>query len=249
MLRLWPEQITVGLFPGHCWLRRRGRTAPLRIGKDASPGVLAEAFDTLLGQAPVRGARVDIIASDTVACIIGLPWQEQLRAEAELQAYALAAFSQAGMPLDQSWVCTTAFRHYRELGLGIACPAAWLEQLEGIAQKHGCRLRTVAPVSAAAYRAPRKALGKGVGWLVMEEGGHAASLCFRAGRLVAYDVQPGGDAQGLERLLRRQLLAVDAPAVVAAWRVDGAPAAAAIGTAAPDAVLRPLPLHYWDLHA
>ncbi|MGB9992920.1 hypothetical protein [Pseudoduganella rhizocola] len=250
MLRLWPEQITVGLFPGHCWLRRRAQVTPLDISGEANAGVLAAALDTLLGQAPVRGARVDIIASDTVARIVGLAWQEQLRTEAERHAYALAAFTHAGLPLDEDWACTTAFRHYGELGLGIACPAAWLAQLEFIARQHGCRLRTVLPVSAAAYWAPRRALGKGRAWIVTEEGGRAAALSFSSGRLAAYDAQPaGGDGRGLQRLLRRQALMAGTPELVVAWRVSGELDGAAISAAAPEAALKPLPLHYWDVHA
>lgn len=250
MLRLWPEQITVGLFPGHCWLRRRGQATALATDAAAGPAVLAAVLDTLLAQAPVRGARLDIIASDTVARIVGLPWQEQLRTESERHAYALAAFSQAGMPVEQDWACTTAFRRYGELGLGIACSSAWLGQLEAIAQQHGCRLRTVLPVSAAAYWAPRSMLGKERAWLLVEEGSHTAALRFDRGRLAAYDVQPtGNDARGLERLLRRLALAAGAPSLVAAWRLHGEPPTAALRAVAPEAAVKPLAAHYWDAHA
>jgi hypothetical protein len=250
VLRLWPEQITVGLFPGHCWMRRHGKHIPLDIERLADASALAAALDTLLGMQPVRGARLDIIASDKMARIVGLPWQEQLRSEPERYAYALAAFTHAGMPVDESWVCSTAFRRYRELGLGIACRVQWIEQLEAIAQGHGVRLRTLVPVSLAAYRAPRKALGKGSAWLLVEEGDRAASLCFDGGRLSAYDAQlTGGEPQGLKRLLLRQALAAGEPDMVSMWRVDGEPRSALVSAMAPDALVKPLAHHHWDVHA
>lgn len=250
MLRLWPEQITVGLFPGNCWLRWRGQSSTFMTDADAGASTLASAFDTILGQAGARSARVDIISSDKVSHIVGLPWQEQLRTETERYAYALAAFNHAGISVDADWVCTTAFRRYRELGLGIATPAAWLEQLEAIARNRGCRLRTVLPVSAAAYWAPRKQLGDGSAWMLLEEYGRLTSLCFERGELAAYEAQPvSGDMPGGERLLRRQLLTMKTPALVATWKVGAEPCTTALKAIVPEARIHSLDAYYWDAHA
>lgn len=250
MLRLWPEKITVGLFPGHCWLRRRGQVSTVETNINADAGALVSALDALLEKAKGRGANVDIIVSDKMARIVALPWQDQLRGEAERHAYALAAFGYAGVSVDDSWVCSTAFRRHCEQGLGIACRAEWLEQLEAIVQHHGNKLRTAMPVSVAAFWAPRNALGKGRSWVLVEECDRVASLSFNGGRLDGYDAQPtAGDTQGVMRLLRRQVLTTGLPTMISAWRVDGELRSSLFEVLAPEAKVNSLPRHYWDIHA
>jgi len=250
VLRLWPEQITVGLFPGHCWLRRRGRSSGQPSAAQAEVGALVQAFDDLLAETtPLRGARLDLIVSDRTARIVALPWQVRLRSKAEWQAYAHAAFDANGTPLDESWVCVPAVRRFGEQGLALALPIAWLTELEEAARRHGATLRTVMPLSAAAYWSPRRWMAaKGPSWLLLEEEERASMLCFDGGRSVAYDSQPALDASGLRQLLQRRML-TGGPVRAAAWRAGGEAHVDVLKALVPEADVHQLSVDYWDRHA
>lgn len=250
MLRLWPEQITVGLFAGQCWLRRRGKSSTLPNSGQGDIGALVQAFDLLLEQAaPLRGARLDLIVSDCVARISALPWQARLRTKAEWQAYARAAFDANGMPLDEGQVCAPAVRRYGEQGLALSLPVAWLAGLDEAARRHGARLRTVMPLSAAAYWSPRRWMpDKGAAWILLEDEGSASLLCFDGRRSVAHDTQPALDERGLRQLLQRHLL-IRAPSQVAVWGAGKASSTAIQEVFGPDVSIRNLSHDYWDRHA
>lgn len=249
MLRLWPEQLTAGLFPGHCWLRRRGQETVHAAANEDVPHVLTAALETLFAQAaPTRGAVLDLIVGDGPARIASLPWQARLQSKQEWQAYALATFDAAGTPLDGSWVCTPAMQRYGELGLAVALPSDWLQALEHTARLHGVRLRSVVPLSLAAYRAPRQGRAKGQRWLLLQEERRAALWCFDGGRSIAYDTQPVAGPQGLRQLLQRRLLVAE-PAHIAVWRVGSAPDMQPLAAMAPGVPADVLPADYWDRHA
>lgn len=250
MLRLWPEQITVGLFAGHCWLRRRGKSSALQNSRQVEIGALVQAFDALLEQAaPLRGARLDLIVSDRVARITALPWQVRLHGKAEWQAYARASFDANGMPLDQEQICVPAVRRYGEQGLALALPVAWLAELEETAHRHGGRLRTVMPLSAAAYWSPRRWMpSKGAAWILLEDEGSASLLCFDGRRSVAHDTQPALDGRGLRQLLQRHLL-TSTPSQVAVWGAGSTSEAAILQAIGSDVSIHKLSHDYWDRHA
>lgn len=250
MLRLWPEQITVGLFSDRCWLRRGGKTSDLTGLAEMGIPALAGAFNALLaGAGPLRGARLDVIVSDRAARIAALPWQEKLRSKLEWHAYARAVFESSGLPADDRWICAPAVRYFGEQGLAAALPAALLAVFEEAANNHGARLRTVMPLSCAAYRSPRRWMaGSGSSWLLLEERDHATLLCFDGRRSIAHDTQPIFDENGLRQLLQRRLLA-GAPARVAIWRAGKSPHGGTLETFTPDAAVSALPYDYWDRHA
>lgn len=250
MLRLWPEQVTVGLFPGHCWLRRRGRSSPGIDTAQAGTDSLAPAFDSLLAAtAPLRGARLDLVVSDRAARIAPLPWQERLGSRSEWEAYARAAHDAAGMALDGGWACVPAVRRYGEQGLALALPVGWLATLEEIARRHGGRLRTVMPLSGAAYWSPRRWMpAKGTSWLLLQESEQVTLLSFSGRSSIGYDTQPALDARGLRQLLQRGQLA-GSPTRAVAWRTGGEPQIDVLQAIVPEAGAIALPTGYWDRHA
>jgi hypothetical protein len=250
VLRLWPEQVTVGLFPGRSWIRRHGKMTELASSEPADIAGLAITFDALLAQAaPLHGARLDLVVSNQSARIVALPWQPKLRSQSEWQIYAQAAFDIGGMPLNDSWVCVPAMRRYGEQGLACALPVAWLAALEKTAQHHGARLRTVLPLSAAAYWSPRRWMAAvGSSWLLLEETDHATLLCFNGRRSTIYDTQPAANERGLRQLIQRCLL-TGAPARAAVWCAPGSPIVAVLEAVLPDATVQLLSHDYWDRHA
>ncbi|UGQ48742.1 hypothetical protein [Massilia endophytica] len=248
MLRLWPERITAGLFPGACWLRRGGKSAAAETASDTAG--LLEALDGLLQEAKPGRAQLDIVVSDSLARVIALPWQDKLDTQAQWEAYAAASYAGHGLELDAGWVSHAAFRHFGESGIASAMPRSFMEKLESLAAAHGCRLRTVLPVTAAAYWSPRSRVKGARGWLLIEERAQASLLCFERGRLKAMDTQPcsADPHRALTQLLRRAALRHGEPATLNVWHLDGEPSAAVVGECLPQAAVRELPRHYWDDH-
>jgi hypothetical protein len=243
---LWPERITAGLFPDACWLRRGGKA----VFAEAEPDGLLAALDGLLKEANASRAHLDVVISDSLARVIALPWQDKLDTQPQWEAYAAASYAGHGIELDSNWASHTAYRHFGESGIASAMPRTWLESLEALAATRGCRLRTVQPVTVAAYWSPRRPLKASRSWLLIEEGGLASLLCFEHGRLKAVDVQPGSvDAErALAQLLRRAALRQGEPAAVNIWHAGGEPSLRIAAECLPQATIRALPQHYWEDH-
>lgn len=252
MSRLLPETVTIGLFPGTCWLRRGGRDTEHACG--AGPQALLQSLESLLdGQAkPVgRRGRVQIQVSDSLAAIAVLPWQEQLRAADELHAYAHACFEQQGIRLDEGWVMQTAYRRFRSGGLAYALPQAWLAQLLGLLAKRGLRLQSVLPISAAAYWRAQGASLHGQDLLLIQEAQRLTALIYEDGSLLAHDVQPvtgDGLAAAGGRLLRRVTACHRAVARLRHWPAAQIKADTPdfIVNCLPEAAISPLLRHVWS---
>jgi hypothetical protein len=174
-------------------------------GRD--PDALLQALEQLLAadKALKKGARVDVTVSDSVAAIIAVPWQDKLVRPAELQGYARAVFDRSGAGVDDSWVMHVEYRHFGAAGLAYAFPKAWLEKLRDLLGQRGLRLRTVLPVSAAAYHASRVARARGGAAILLQDSARCSALMFGAAGLAAFDTEPaiGSAAESMERLFRR----------------------------------------------
>lgn len=208
MSRLLPETITVGLFPGCCWLRRGRQERVVLTDCESGPDGLLAALDMLLAQhvtATGRKANLHVLVSDSLATSMLLPWQDKLGARDELEAYSIACFERSGVQIDERWVLQTAFRNFRGAGLGYALPRHWMQQLQERCDRSGVSLRTVLPLSAAVYwrqATPRKAEQSIV---LLAEAGRITALVCKAGLVVALDTQPindDADAAGKRLLLR-----------------------------------------------
>jgi hypothetical protein len=248
---LWPECITVGLFPGHCWLRR-GAAVMSQDGDFMDADQMLAALDTLLGalDKPLRkGARVQLLVSDSLAAVMPLPWQDLLTSPEELCTYALAAFEQRGMALDDGWIVQTGFRHFRSSGIAYALRRAWMARLLEWLTARQWRLASVLPVSAAAYwRVRSKGNGKQV--VLLREPGRVTAMIGQGARLLDLDVQPvaGPVEQAAARLLKRVSVTHGALGHVGEWhaRADSeASLASAVSACLPDIAVESLPLQAW----
>lgn len=209
MLRLWPDTLQLGLFQDCCWLMRGG--VELQVAGDVprvldGRSLLASLEATLAAHAAMlrSGSRVDIVVSDSVAMTAVLPWQEHLRAPAEWQAYAQACYEQQGLEVTGDWTVQTVFRHHRAAGLAYAVRTEWLSQLLSVVQQAGLRLRTLLPVSAAAYWRFRPSMRTHQTMLLIREHQRTTALRFSGPGLQALDIEPViASAVSCARLIKR----------------------------------------------
>ncbi|WP_374581713.1 hypothetical protein [Pseudoduganella sp.] len=191
MLRLWPEAISVGLFSGHCWLRRGALETRSESGMDFA-GQLETVRELLAVQTRRFGrfARADVVVSDSHARVALVPWQDSLHSEAQVNAYGRAILESMGFIADEGWCAHTGFRHYGAPGFTSALPASLVDQLRAECSKAGVVLRSVLPVSAAVYWYHRPALKKGESVLLINEPGRLTAVVHQSGRLSALDIEP-----------------------------------------------------------
>lgn len=206
MLRLWPEVIEVGLFPGECWLRRGTQISRAECG----PGIaqqLEALRDLLAGEKrPFRRfSRADIFISDSHAQLTLLPWQANLRTQAQVNAYGKACFDAKGMCGDGEWSQHTGFRHFGGQGLATAIPSDLVSNLHGLLEEAKVRLRSVVPKSAAAYWYHRPARQHGTSILLFSETSRLTAAIYEDGLLSSFDVEPvlGATHMAANRLEKR----------------------------------------------
>lgn len=193
MLRLWHKPMLIGLFPGECWLRHGDARELVRVATDGNdwPAVTA-GIGKLLAAPELSGHRpshVDVVISDSLASICVMPWQTNLHKQSELNVYAQLCFEQAGQACDDQQAVYAEFRDYGRPGLAYALPAARAAALQAALGEHGLRLRSLLPLSAAAYFRRRKAARVGRHMLMMIEASRVTSLVQDARGTLAFDVE------------------------------------------------------------
>jgi hypothetical protein len=210
VLRLWPETLYVGLFPGQCWLQSRRIAAEpsLCLAQATDTQALLSALETMLDDKASlwrKGSRVVLSVSDSVGALLTMPWQEELRSPDELSSYATVCFENQGVVIDENWVMRTEFRQHCSTGIAYALPQAWLSQLRALLDVRGLRLQRVLPISAAAYCAESSAAKQGKRLILLQEAYRISAFIYEGQRLVAFDVEPivtSKEVSG-KRLLRR----------------------------------------------
>lgn len=253
MSLLWPEYVTLGVFPGACWLQRGG-VAEVPAEAVVSPAAdnCLDAVDALLERhagSLGRRARVEVVVSDTLGRTIALPWQAGLTSSSETRAYARMLLEAQGGLDGPSWSVQAAYRHFGAPGFGAALPEDWLNELAQRLSARGLRLRGALPLSAVAYWQTGR-MANGDSLLLLEEGSRITALVYRNRRLRMIEVQPvyGDSAESGERLCRRVQALYGAGAVRDAvlWSLsDGEALSSAVRRCWPDAGVQRLPLGHW----
>lgn len=206
MLRLWPEVLEVGLFPGECWLRRGAQVARAASG----PG-MAQQLEALRGLLAGekrrfgRFSRADVFLSDGHAQLALLPWQVNLRTQAQMNAYGRACFEAKGLCSEGTWSLHTGFRHFGGQGMAAAVPHELVAQLRELLVDAKVGLRSVMPASAAAYWHHRPVQRRGTSVLLFSETGRLTVAVHQQGRLSSLDVEPvfGTSGSAASRLEKR----------------------------------------------
>lgn len=224
MLRLWREEVGIGLFRGYCWLQR-GRKGPVRayMGvQGATHQSLVQELEAILDDPAnglMEGMRVALTVSDTLALVIGLPWNDGIRRPVELNRYAQACLAQAGADVGANWILHTEFRHFGAAGLAYGLPRDFLLAIEQACRARKMHLTSVLPAAAVAYSRFR---GTGraarTGMLLCEERSITA-LLFDAAGLSGHEVEAvtASNTAAMTRLLRRTNALYGVPARLVHW--------------------------------
>jgi hypothetical protein len=250
---LWPEVLSIGLFPGACWLRRaRGTETPIQCEPGADPHAMLLALASFLDadKAIRKGSRVDVTVSNCMAAITALPWQGNLHRPAELQSYAQVVFETLGMTIDDSWAMHVEFQRHGATGLAYALPKAWMTALIELLEKRGLRLRTILPVSAAAYCRHKTSRSIGNTLLLLQDAAQSSAMVFDGAGMVGYDVEPviGSAAESSIRLLKRMSARYERIAQIFHWSPvapDAAPSMHFVADCFPDAKVSLLARSAW----
>ena len=253
MSLLWPEYLTLGVFPGACWLQPASgpMVAAAEIDRAAPHVDMLDAVDALLERRAGgwgKRASVEVVVSDTVGLTVALPWQENLSAPEQVRAYARVLLESQHAIDGKAWTVDAGFRHFRSMGVGVALPEEWLARLTERLALRGLRLRGVLPVSAVAYWQARSLAARGQTVLLLEEGTRATALVYRDKRLHAIDAQPllGDAGEGGERLCRRLQALYGEVRDVALWSLsDSELLAGAVKRCLPDVSPVKLPVGHW----
>ncbi|WP_373989874.1 hypothetical protein [Duganella sp. BuS-21] len=252
MLRLWPETLHVGLFPGCCWLRCGAADLDIPevarvVSADADLLSSLAAMLEAQGATLRKGSRIDILVSDSVAMLAVLPWQEQLSSPAEMHGYAVACFEQQGIEISDSWTLQTAFRSHRAAGLGYAVRTDWIGRLLAIVQAAGLRLGSVLPVSAAAYWRHRPPSRTKQSTLLLSEAKRLTALSFSGRCLHSIDIEPvtACSIAGTRLVTRVQAVSGMAPQV-GLWAPEGGKPDGVALAGLPDIELAILPSDRWS---
>ena len=251
MLRLWPDHLTLGVFPSGCWLQaaRQHKGAALEIELPAAGLDPLDAIDALLEKRDgqfVQKARADVLVSDMIGVSTALPWQDNLGSPSLVQSYARMLLESQGRLDGSAWTIAGGFRHFGSAGLGAALPDSWLMRLDSILDKHGLRLRSALPMSAAAYWQFNKLTSRRSCLLLLDEGSRA--LRYSGRKLLALDAQPvlNGLGDNAERLCRRLLALHGAVDEVWIWSLKpDAALAQAVSRCMPDVKINALTLGHW----
>lgn len=197
MLRLWPEVLEIGLYPGHCWIRRGAHTARADSGPglvqqlDALRGLLAGAKRTF-----GRFSRADVFVSDGHAQIALLPWQTNLRTQTQMNAYGRACMETQGFCIEESWSLHAGFRYFGALGMATATQDEVILRLRALLADAKVSLRSVVPASTAAYWYHKPSQRCETSVLLFSEAGRLTAAAYQQGSLNALDVEPVFGAPG-----------------------------------------------------
>jgi hypothetical protein len=218
--RLWPERRALALFPDRAWLY-----AGKQMLQDSSHGDMRSKAEALLQRVSATAwlrPQLDVLLSDEVARAMVLPWQDGLRTRAQLQLYAQACLEDVGVH-EERWTMQYGYRHHGRAGIAYAVRTESLELLSDLATAYRLCLRSVLPVSAAAYwRQPLR--GRAAALLVLSEARRVTALRFSGAGLMELDVQPVMESRemALRRFLRRAQAQEQGIEVIYCWSAEAA---------------------------
>lgn len=185
-----PEGIAVLLAPDALHLRRAGCgvAQPVAAAADAEAwrAPLA-ALDQALRSRPARtapgaarlAARVagllaptlDIVLSEHFARWQLLPWQAEVEAPAEKEAWARHSFRELYGEISRHWQVRCATQPPGAATPACAIDEGLLAALRGLATHHGCRLESLRPLLVAAAERWQRKIPRGIAWFAVFESG------------------------------------------------------------------------------
>lgn len=249
MLRLWPEQLSLGLLGGAAWVQSGSSRRVLATEGGPLTRQIAGLAEQLLpapGQARGWRPRIDVLLSDDAARLLVLPWQSNLRSDEQRRRYAEVCLESEGVGGDE-WVVDAAYRQFGAAGLALAVRRDALADLAALAAVRHMALRRVLPVTAAAYWRYR-VTSRERELLLLDEGTRFTALSYKHLALENIDVQLVDEDRelALRRLLRRRAAAQPGGRRAAYWSGAVSPlSSAALSALLPGTALRLLPPGAW----
>jgi len=218
---LWPDPMIIGLFPGECWLKQGRLAQRTESSNNVSIESVLNDVATLLADAPVRKSRfacADVYLSDSFARTTLMPWQGSLETEEQIRAYGQACLEAPGFPVDESSAVHSGFRWHGSPGMVTAISIKLIESLCEMLGARGIKLRSVMPVSSAAYwhHAPKRGSAP---VLLLGDAKRFTAFVYGGSRIVAMDVEPmlGQSHDSGKRLLNRLRLSGVQPSTIECW--------------------------------
>ena len=238
MLRLSPDifrtvvgasfgtTLSAGLFTDHCWLEGKkiaiNLTCPLASNTGKHSTDLLASLSVMLGEQKQnirKNGNLSLTVTDNIAEVLALPWQDNLRSPSELHNYAQIYFEKQGVVINDNWVVHTEFKRYREMGLAYALPRTWVQALAELVESKGMQLKTVLPISAAAYCNVNATKKTAPTLLLLTEETRTTGMVFGDAGLLTYDVEAvaGAEHDSCKRLLLRASANHDNIARIVDW--------------------------------
>lgn len=229
MSPLWREQVHVLVAPTELTLGRFGKgirpamiaktTVP--IAKQTSTGLplwssSVQALGRVLGTEEWAQGDLALVLSNHFVRYRVVPWQDELRDEQELTAYAEQVLRQAyGGVASAEWSVDVSIDRVGSPCVASAVDTALIEALRTLAGQQGRRLMSVRPLLMEAFNLARGWLTGGCYWVVIvEEGLICAALIGRGRWVVVRTARFHGDwpSELVAMLEREQYLVEEAEA-------------------------------------
>lgn len=176
------------------------------------PEVLWQTLDTVLSPLAGQYWHVVVVVSNQYARWLVLPWQAELRSQADREAYYLHGLQQAFASDMQDWQVRAQAGGYGQATLVNALPAALSEKLHEVLAEHRLSPGVIAPawvlsVNQALY-SQRQQRRSADGWIVCRESGLLTIGCLMQEAWQQVRQLPVGQQwqQSLVQLLQRELV-------------------------------------------
>ena len=224
MSRWSAERLRIGLAPDRVEVVRLGarlsRAAPraqtvpcagTSTGTDGQPPWQAalDALPAALAGLATRGDAVAVVLSNHFVRYQLLPWQEELSAPAEVEAWARLRLEQTYGAAAAQWTIRTCDDGYGRPQLACAVDGALIDQLGQCLAGLGLRLASLQPLLMAAYNDERRQLKGQTAFAIVEAGRLCLGLLGPGGWREIASRRAGADAAAT---LEQELATLDAQA-------------------------------------
>lgn len=248
MSRWSAERLRIGLAPDRVEVARlgarfgrappRAQTVPCTSTDGQAPWQAAlDALPAALAGLGTRGDAVAVVLSNHFVRYLLLPWQEDLSAPAEVEAWARMHFEQTYGAAAAQWTIRTCDGGYGQPQLACAVDTALVDQIGPCLAGQGMRLASLQPLLMAAYNDERRQLKGQTAFAIVEAGRLCLGLMGPLGWREIASRRAGADAAAT---LEQELATLDAqvePAQLgvllvgegAPWPDQGVPGARLLG--------------------
>lgn len=190
MSRLWRNELRIGLCPDRLILaglkrdlrEKHAEKDIVPISREASGWRAAvEALPSAMARFDSHKLEVTVIISNHFVRYALLPWNAELRTEAEWESFARHRLAGVYGPSVEGWALQNSKTASEGPRVVCAADRPMLEALSEAVCGSGASLVSVQPYLMAAFNRVRRRIGKESCWLVLEERGRLTMALFHQG--------------------------------------------------------------------